>query len=617
MVGAQGDEVPAGVPRTPVVVGFCLLAFAGLASIVGTVTSANADRLLAHSQEVRQAEAELFSAVQDAETGQRGYLLTGDPSYLPPLVESRGRLRQLEGRLHQLSRGDPQQQARLNQLDAAIDAKMRAVDGMISLQSSGQTAEALAVVRTHEGRDLMRRVRALLADFDAAERQTLRRREATDSSLNTAVAVAVSVSVGLVALLAVAISRAARAYELALKERNRALAEEMAERGRAEAQLRQAQKMESLGQVTGGVAHDFNNMLAVIVGNLDILIRRLATEDTRVRAMAENALAAAHRAAALTRRLLAFSRLQPLDPRPTDINRCVSEITEMLRRTLGEKIAVETVLGGGLWNAFVDRPQLESALLNLAVNARDAMPEGGRLTVETANASLDHAYAAANADVRPGQYVLMSVTDTGGGMTPEVIDRAFDPFFTTKRIGEGTGLGLSQVHGFLKQSNGHVKIYSEVGVGTTVKLYFPRDVSGRPADEPARLLPTIPIDQRLKVLVVEDDPAVRSVAMSALRELGFGGLEADSGAAALDRLAGDDDIAVLLTDVVMPVMDGRQLAEAALRLRPDLRILYMTGYTRNAIVHNGALDANTNLITKPFTIADLDRELRRILSDKL
>jgi signal transduction histidine kinase len=611
----RGNDEPGGVPRLPVILGFALLAFAGLASIVGTFTSADASRWLTRSLEARQTESELFSAVQDAETGQRGYLLTGDPQDLAPLLVSRARLAPLEAELRRLSVDDPRQQARLIRLQGLIDVKMRELGRTVSLQREGRSAEALAIVRTHEGRDPMLGIRAAMADFDAIERDTLRRREANASRFGTVLAIAVTVSVGLVALLSVAISRVAGLYEIALKARNQELATQMTERGKAEAQLHQAQKMEALGQLTGGVAHDFNNMLAVIVGNLDILIRRLAVEDGRVKTIAENALAAAHRAAALTRRLLAFSRLQPLDPKATDINRCVGEMTEMLRRTLGERIAVETVLAGGLWPGFVDRPQLESAILNLAVNARDAMPDGGRLTVETSNASLDQAYADAQVDVHPGQYVLISVTDTGAGMSPEVMERAFDPFFTTKRIGEGTGLGLSQVHGFLKQSSGHVKIYSEPGVGTTVKLYFPRDVTGRSLEEPARDASSPPIGQRFRVLVVEDDPGVRGVAVSALRELGFGSLEADGGAAALEHLEKHNDIAVLLTDVVMPLMDGRQLAEAALRLRPGLRVLYMTGYTRNAIVHNGALDADTQLITKPFTIGELDRILRRILRD--
>jgi CheY-like chemotaxis protein len=356
-------------------------------------------------------------------------------------------------------------------------------------------------------------------------------------------------------------------------------------------------------------------MLAIIVGNLDILLRRLSPDEPRLRASAENALSGANRAASLTQRLLAFSRLQPLDPKQTDVNKCVSDMSEMLRRTLGETVVVETVLAGGLWRAFVDCPQLESALLNLSVNARDAMSRGGRLTLETSNASLDQAYADSHLEVTPGQYVLVAVTDTGAGMTPEVMGKAFDPFFTTKGVGEGTGLGLSQVHGFVKQSKGHIKLYSEVGVGTTVKLYLPRDLSRRVVEAKGETLSAAAIEQRFTVLVVEDDAGVRQVAVGALRELGFKVVEADSGAVALERLGEHPLISVMLTDVVMPAMDGRRLVEAALRQRPDLRVLYMTGYTRNAIVHNGMLDAGTRLLTKPFTVDELERELRAMLSD--
>jgi nitrogen-specific signal transduction histidine kinase len=397
--------------------------------------------------------------------------------------------------------------------------------------------------------------------------------------------------------------------------RNAALIAEMTAREQAEAQFRHAQKMEALGQLTGGVAHDFNNMLAIIIGSLELLMRRLGPDGPRLGPMVERALTGANRAAALTQSLLAFSRRQSLDPRPTDINRCVTDMSELLRRTLDEKIIIETVLGGGLWRAFIDCPQLESALLNLAVNARDAMPDGGRLTLETSNAALDQAYADENVEVSPGQYVLVAVTDTGTGMTAEIMAKAFDPFFTTKGVGEGTGLGLSQVHGFLRQSKGHVKLYSEPGVGTTVKLYLPRDVSGLPAEAPRKELDATPIAQRFTVLVVEDDPSVRQVAMSTLRELGYVVLEADSAAVAMERLAENDEVTVLLTDVVMPGVNGRELVESALRVRPNLHVLYMTGYTRNAIVHNGVLDFGTRLITKPFTIEQLDRELRIILHD--
>ena len=271
--------------------------------------------------------------------------------------------------------------------------------------------------------------------------------------------------------------RGARAYQSCLEVANLSLRDQIDQREKAESALRQAQKMDALGRLTGGVAHDFNNMLSIIVGNLDILLRRMTGEDARARNLAENALSGARRAADVTKQLLAFSRIQPLSPKTTDVNKCVTDISELLRRALGEGIELETVLGGGLWHAFVDPSQLTSAILNLAVNARDAAEGRGNLTIETANAQLDQAYADAHEEVTAGQYVMIAVTDTGHGMTEEVLTQAFEPFFTTKVDGEGTGLGLSQVHGFIKQSKGHVKLYSEVGKGTTVKLYLPRDLS--------------------------------------------------------------------------------------------------------------------------------------------
>ncbi len=603
--------------RLPVIIGFVLLALAGLAAIAAVAIASRADQWSAHSLLVRQAESRLFSAVQDAETGQRGYLLTGDLDYLTPYTQAQLDLPALRARLRDLTRDNPGQQATLDRVYPLIDAKMAELARTVALANDGHADQAIAIVRTNQGRDLMHRIRTQIDDFDVAEVKLLDSREQQARQLSGTLDVTVPIAVALAAILAFLLTRAAGRYEVELEARNQSLAAEMARRQQIETQLRQAQKMEALGQLTGGVAHDFNNMLAVIVGNLDILLRRLPPDEPRLRASAENALTGANRAASLTQRLLAFSRLQPLDPKPTDINKCVSDMSEMLRRTLGETVVVETVLGGGLWRAFVDSPQLESALLNLCVNARDAMSAGGKLTLETSNASLDQAYADTHAEVAPGQYVLVAVTDTGGGMTPEVMSKAFDPFFTTKGVGAGTGLGLSQVHGFLKQSKGHLKLYSEVGVGTTVKLYLPRDMSGKVAEAKARSLSAAAIEQRFTVLVVEDDAGVRQVAIGALRELGFNVVEADSGAVALERLGEHPQVSVMLTDVVMPVMDGRRLVEAALTQRPDLRVLYMTGYTRNAIVHNGMLDAGTRLLTKPFTVDELGRELRAILSDRI
>jgi signal transduction histidine kinase len=608
-IGLRGDR------RLPVIAGFCLLALAGLAAIAGGFTAAQADRSSTHSLEVRQVDARLFSAVQDAETGQRGFLLTGDPDYLTPFTRAQADLPQLRAELRDLTRDNPAQEARLNRLFPLIDAKMAELAQIVELRNDGHADAALATVRSNRGREMMQRIRAADEEFDLAEARLLSERQRQARQLGGTLNVTVPIAVIVAGVLAFLLTREAGRYETELEEHNRSLAAEMSRREQAEAQLRQAQKMEALGQLTGGVAHDFNNMLAIIVGNLDILRRRLPEDQPRLKAAAENALTGANRAAALTQRLLAFSRLQPLDPRPVNINKCVSDMSEMLRRTLGETVIVETVLAGGLWRAFVDNAQLESALLNLGVNARDAMPSGGKLTLETSNAWLDQAYADQHAEVVQGQYVLVAVTDTGSGMTQEVIDKAFDPFFTTKGVGAGTGLGLSQVHGFLKQSKGHIKLYSEMGVGTTVKLYLPRDVSGQATDAQDQTLPGAAIAQRFTVLVVEDDAGVRQVAVGALSELGFKVVEADSAVVAMERLGQHPEISLLLTDVVMPVTDGRRLAEAALQIRPDLRVLYMTGYTRNAIVHNGMLDVGTRLLTKPFTVEELERELRAMLSD--
>jgi PAS domain S-box-containing protein len=404
-----------------------------------------------------------------------------------------------------------------------------------------------------------------------------------------------------------------------LHELNRTLEQRVAkaieEREAAEQALRQAQKMEAIGQLTGGIAHDFNNMLAIIVGSLDLLSRRMVATDPRARRYLDAATEGARRAATLTQRLLAFARQQPLNPKVIDANQLVAGLSELLRRSIGTDIRLETVLAGGLWQSFADPNQLESALLNLAVNARDAMPEGGRLTIETQNAHLDTRYAAAHFGVQAGQYVLVAVTDTGTGMTPEVLDKAFDPFFTTKGVGKGTGLGLSQVYGFVKQSGGHIKIYSEPGQGTTVKLYLPRlqsaetEVSTGEAEHHLFALG----EHNEIVLVVEDEPAVRQFSADALVELGYQVLEADGAQAALRLLAAHPDIALLFTDIVMPDVNGRKLADEARRLRPNLKVLFTTGYTRNAVVHNGVLDPGVELISKPFTIDELAARVREIL----
>lgn len=387
---------------------------------------------------------------------------------------------------------------------------------------------------------------------------------------------------------------------------------DMTERRAMQEQLHQSQKMEAIGQLTGGVAHDFNNLLTVILGNLDTIARHLPPELGRVTRAVDQATRGAQRAAALTQQLLAFSRRQPLNPKPTDLNKLVAGLSDLVRRTLREDIALETVLGGGLWRVEIDPYQLESALLNLAVNARDAMPGGGKLTIETSNAHLDRNYADHYAELTPGQYVLICVTDTGVGMTREVLAHAFDPFYTTKAIGEGTGLGLSQVFGFVKQSGGHVKLYSEAGQGTTVKIYLPR-FYGEVVAEPPRIDAEAKGHSSEIILVVEDDEDVRSYSTSSLRELGFSVLEAGDGESALRVLDLHPEITLLFTDVGLPQINGRQLVDEARNRRPGLRVLFTSGYARNAIVHQGRLDPGVELLTKPFTRTELGARLRDVL----
>ena len=390
---------------------------------------------------------------------------------------------------------------------------------------------------------------------------------------------------------------------------------DITEKKALEDQLRQAHKMEAVGQLTGGIAHDFNNLLTIITGNLEHLERLLPPTQPNRRIIA-GALRAASRATILTDRLLAFSRRQPLAPEVLSVNKLVAGMSDLMRRTIGEAILVETVLAGGLWPTFVDSNQLDNALLNLAINARDAMPDGGKLTIETANSHLDEAYARMHSEVQPGQYVGIFVSDTGIGMSTEIVAKVFEPFFTTKEIGQGTGLGLSQVYGFIKQSGGHVKIYSEIGQGTTVKLYLPRYRGTEDAEDEKIETRDLPRGRAEIVLVVEDDPDVRDYTVEMVSELGYGVLSAGDGASALRLLDSHPDVSLLFTDVGLPGgMNGRELAQRVLRRQPKLKVLYTTGYARNAIVHHGRLDPGLEVIFKPFTYSDLATKLRRVLDD--
>ena len=401
-----------------------------------------------------------------------------------------------------------------------------------------------------------------------------------------------------------------QALNASLEERVEA---EVARRAEAEDALRQAQKMEAVGQLTGGVAHDFNNLLTVIIGGLDTIRRAKPGDTARVERAVDMALQGALRAANLTGRLLAFSRRQPLEPKRLEINALVRDMTELLHRTLGEQIELEGVLAPRLWAIEADQNQLESAIINLAVNARDAMPGGGKLTLETANTLLDESYTATDSEVVPGQYVVISVSDTGFGMSSRTLERVFEPFFTTKDPGRGTGLGLSMVYGFVKQSGGHVTIYSEEGQGTTVKLYFPRFRGEATAEQIPQKVAMPRGSQGEVILLVEDNHDVRAYSRMILSELGYGVVEATEAEAAVAILASDQRVDLLFTDVVLPGRSGRALADEAAVLRPGLKVLYTTGYSRNAIVHHGRLDPGVQLITKPFTFEQLALRVRDVL----
>ena len=385
---------------------------------------------------------------------------------------------------------------------------------------------------------------------------------------------------------------------------------------RVQQQLAASQKLEAVGQLSGGIAHDFNNLLMIVLGNLETAERnsRGSANSTNLQRALANAKRGAQRAAALTSRLLAFSRRQALDPQPINLNNFLNGLQEFLQRTLGERIEVQTVGSAGLWSIEADTNHLESAIINLGINARDAMPDGGKLTVEAVNVLADEDYCRVNPELSPGQYVIVCVTDTGTGMTADVLDHAFEPFFTTKEPGQGTGLGLSQVYGFVKQSGGHVKIYSEVGQGTSIRMYFPRyHGDARPVDSDADEFR--PEGEKLEtILVVEDDADLRAYVSELLRDLNYRVVPASSAQAALTILLQEEPkVDLLLTDVVMPGINGRELGRRAQQIRPGVKILYMTGYSRNAVVHQGRLDEGVELLEKPISQAKLALRVREML----
>ncbi|MGE5146221.1 MAG: CHASE3 domain-containing protein [Candidatus Eiseniibacteriota bacterium] len=674
-----------------------------------------------HTYDVLQATQALLALVQDAETGQRGYLLTHQDSYLAPYREAVNAIPGAVAKLSTLVADNAGQVARIATLDGLIKRKLDELETTIGLSRTDGFEAALAVVLTNSGKAVMDQIRATTDEILAERHAALTQRIAdADAVENQTLIVAVLAGlIGLAALITAAVGlarsyRRVRATEIALSaqtmvlqatldncrdgvavfDKDQALAAsngrffqlfgippsarrerklfaelvtgdgkrldaiaaappgaaapygessgtlfhvvhdnreieiyrntmpdgglilacaDITRRVRAEEMVRQTQKTEAIGQLTGGVAHDFNNLLQVIRTNLDLLAGDVKG-NTRAEERLRNALVGTERGARLTQQLLAYARRQPLAPVVVNLGRLVNEMTDLLRRTLGETIEIETVVAGGLWNTLVDPGQVENAILNLAINARDAMPGGGKLTIELANSSLDETYAAEHSEVAPGQYVMLAVTDTGAGMTPEVIARAFEPFYTTKGEGKGTGLGLSMVFGFVKQSEGHAKIYSEPGHGTTVKLYLPR--SRRPED----IVATVPLGPAAGgdecILVVEDEPAVRRAAVDMLKELGYRVLEAENGEKAMAVLTSGAGVDLLFTDVVMPgPMTSRDLARQAQARFPGMAVLFTSGYTENAIIHHGRLDEDVHLISKPYGKDELAHKIRATLAE--
>jgi len=604
-------------PKTGILlaVGFVLLGLSVLSAVWLMVLEQEAGRRVEHTLEVENRINRLGMMVTRAVSRERGYLLTGRQSYLDDYRRTVAQLPAGLADLEQATRDNPAQQRSAAQLVTAVKARIDELDDTLRLELAGRRQEALALVATDRGQTAMDRVENLLGAMHAEEARLLDVRRQTLAGRTLLALTVLAASSLLIILLAVLARLANQRYIADLQERHRLLREEMAAHAQAKSQVRQLQKMEAVGQLTGGIAHDFNNMLAIIVGSLDLARRRLSRNDlTGIATSIDHAQEGAQRAVSLTAQLLAFSRSQALAPAVVEPNRLVAGMSELLRRTLEERIEIETVQAGGLWRVFADASQIENALVNLALNARDAMPEGGRLTIETANSELDDRYARLHEEVTPGQYVMLSVTDTGSGMAPDVIERAFEPFYSTKGVGRGTGLGLSQVFGFVKQSAGHIKIYSEIDKGTTIKIYLPRYVGDQEPVGSNHVRDEVPRAKEGElILVVEDDVQVRAMTVGMLRELGYDVLEAGEGNEALAMLDRHDNVALMFTDVVMPGLTGRALADQA-RLRfPDLRVLYTTGYTRNSIVHNGVVDHDVALIQKPFSVSDLGRKMRSML----
>jgi signal transduction histidine kinase len=563
--------------------------------------------LVVHTLQVIRAAQQLDRAIQDAERGQRGYLLTNDRNYLTPYEGGIGQIPALEDQLSRMVSANMEQQPRLLILQRQIDAKLAELKSTIEANDTQGLAAAKAIVTTDVGQQAMRDINGLIDALISAEDALLAQRmdRAAQDERETTRAFVMSGMLAFLlmafgALLAVSTFREWSRQQRALEQ--------------TRAQFAQAQKLEALGQLTGGIAHDFNNLLQGITGALSILRLQLPDGGLRASSWIDMIKRNADRGAALTQRLLAFSRRQPLNPKPLDLNRLVQGMADIFNKSIGEPFILDTVLAAGLWITQADANELETAILNLVLNARDAMPIGGQVTIETSNVFLDDAYSRRE-ELTPGQYVLLAVSDCGAGMARETIQQAFEPFFTTKKKhGTGTGLGLSQVHGFIKQSGGHVKIYSEIGEGTTVKIYLPRFTHDKTVQTVQPGPPETAVQGTETILVVEDEEDVRTFVTTILRERGFRVLTAAHADGALQQLQQDTSVALLLTDIGLPGgKNGKMLADEAHELNRSMKVLFMTGYAKNAIIHHGRLDHGVHLLVKPFTEQDLNRKLEEVL----
>jgi signal transduction histidine kinase/DNA-binding response OmpR family regulator len=696
---------------------FLVLATVAYITVQFAANENAAQRWVAHTYQVIGVLRQVLVDAQDAETGQRGFILTQQPSFLTPYQTATKQVDRDLNRFKELTADNPDQQRRSEALATLVRERFSALD--LTLKVNAGTAAAPDVIKALEvGKLRMDALRAEIASGMTTEQALLRvRNQERDEQERYEIAFAVGVAVLALGILLLAAAMLVRNnLSLAQAEKSRAneaailqatvdtvrdgiayftsegllcafnsnffrlldlpsslariqttkLADlqaveasrpqqilappaeghgsldthhiswagreldvyrshvstggfliavmDVTARMQAEGMVRQSQKMEAIGHLTGGVAHDFNNLLQIISANLDLAVASGEAKGNAVLGQRlQNAMGAVSRGSRLTGQLLAFARRQALEPRSVDLGRVIRDMTDMLRRTLGEQIEVEAVLAGGLWNTLADPNQVENAVLNLAINARDAMPNGGKLTLEVANAHLDDAYAALHSEVTPGQYVMLAVSDTGIGMTPEVMNRVFEPFFTTKPEGKGTGLGLAQAYGFVKQTGGHIKIYSEIGEGTTIKIYLPRTRRAQDALDVTNQQQALGGSER--ILVVEDDEGVRAAVVDMLTDLGYRVQRAENAEAALKLLEAGARLDLLFTDVVMPgAISTREMTRRAQEMHPGLKVLYTSGYTQNAIVHNGRLDDDAFLLSKPYRKDELARKLRSVFA---